>query len=684
MSAPATVIGLAQFTRGLNLTRQRFNNRKTRGGSVAIGARQRPAEAADWQIFPYAAGLLQAYAQRHAATRDRATFLPILHAPVSVEAAADALAAADLVAFSCYVWNIERSLAVARLVKQRRPETIVVAGGPQVPDHADAFLRDNPAIDLACHGEGERTFARVVDAAASRAWHGIDGVSFIEDGRFHHRPPAPRLKELDQVPSPYLEGVFDPIMAADPTRKWVMLWETNRGCPFACTFCDWGSAVASKVYQFDRARLEAELDWFADREGEFIFCCDANFGILPRDVELAQAAAAVKARRGFPRTLSVQNTKNATERSYQVQRTLADAGMNAGVTLSLQSTDAHTLKSVKRDNISLASFEELQRRYTRDGIPTYTDIILGLPGESYDSFANGVATIVERGQHTRTHFYNCSLLPNAEMSQPAYRAEFGIQTVRQAMIDMHGVIEPAEGDVTEYLEIAVATSAMPAADWVRTKVYAWAVDLLLYDRLLYLPLVVLYADRKIGVRAQVEALAAAPADKFPVVASVFNALAAHARSIQNGGPEYLPSAEWLGIYWPADQHALITLATTFKTDAFYEEAEAILSSLVADAEGRAALHDAMELNRHLLRLPFEVNDATLDLEHDVWRFAADAAAGRPATLERRPVRCTIRRTKPIWVAWEDWYEHVIFCQNQKATYLYPVEIEAVASTAGVA
>lgn len=683
MSA-SIVIGLVQFTRGLNLTRQRHADRKARVGAVAMGARQHTTEAKDWQIFPYAAGLLQAYAQRHAQSRDRMAFLPILHAPVSAAEAAEALSSADLVAFSCYVWNIERSLEVARLVKARRPGTVILAGGPQVPDHAEAFLRENPAIDLACHGEGERTFAHIVDRAPRRAWQEIDGVSFLDEGRFVHRPPAPRLKDLDQVPSPYLEGVFDPLIAADPLRKWLMLWETNRGCPFGCTFCDWGSAVASKVYPFDRARLEAELRWFAALEGEFIFCCDANFGILPRDVELARTAAEVKARTGFPLTLSVQNTKNATERSYQVQRTLANAGMNAGVTLSLQSTDAHTLKSVKRDNISLASFEELQRRYTRDGIPTYTDIIMALPGESYDSFASGVATLVERGQHTRMHFYNCSLLPNAEMSQPAYRAEFGIQTVRQAMTDLHGPIEPPPGEVTEYLEIAVATSAMPADEWVRTKVYAWAMDLLLYDRLLYLPLVVLHAHRGIGVRAQIEALAQASGDRFPVVASVFSGLAAHARAIQAGGREFLPSADWLGLYWPADQHALITLATTFKTDAFYAEAETILASLVRESKGRAALHDAVELNRHLLRLPFETNDVTLALDHDIWSFATAAAVSCPATLERGLVRCTIRRTRPIWVAWEDWFEHLIFCQNQKTTYLYPIEVELVAPVEGVA
>jgi hypothetical protein len=687
MSSNPLVIGLVQFTRGLNLTRQRFKGRKTTGGSVGRTVQQQPEESSDWQIFPYAAGLLQAYSARHAESREQMAFLPILHAPIGVGASVDALNGAAIAAFSTYVWNIERSLEVARAVKARRPSTLVVFGGPQVPDHAETFLRAHPFIDVACHGEGERTFAAVVDRAAGRLAGDIAGTSWLEGDRFEYRPPPPRMKNLDEVPSPYLAGVFEPIMAADPTRKWVMLWETNRGCPFACTFCDWGSAVASKVYQFDRARLSAELEWFAAHEGEFIFCCDANFGILPRDVDLAREAAEVKRRRGFPRTLSVQNTKNATERSYQVQKTLADAGMNAGVTLSLQSTDAHTLKSVKRDNISLASFEELQRRYTIDRIPTYTDIIMGLPGETYDSFANGVSTIVERGQHTRMHFYHCSLLPNAEMSQPAYREQFGIRTVRQAMIDMHGPIDPPEGDVTEFLEVAVATSDMPAADWVRTRVFAWAVDLLLYDRMLYLVLVVMYSRFGVSVRRQVEALAAADPARFPVIGSLFSTFTNHALDIQRGGNEYLASREWLGIYWPADQHALITLATTFKTDDFYAEVEEVLFALIRNGEAggdRSVLHDAVELNRHMLRLPFELNDLTLELQHDILGYVQAAAAGRAGALEPALTTYRIKRTRPVWVAWDQWYEHVIFCQNQKATYLYPIEMVSTEAPAGVA
>lgn len=663
------VIGLVQFTRGLTFTRQRFQGRRVRGGSIrGVVSASAPSESADWKVFPYSAGLLQAFVARHAESRDRLRFLPIAHGWSTVESTVNALASADVAAFSAYVWNIERSLAVARALKARRPETLVIFGGPQVPDKAEEFLRAHPYIDLVCHGEGERVFAAVIDRAADGDWSGIAGVSYLEGGQFVHHAPGARMHALDIVPSPYLEGVFNPLLDADPSQRWVMLWETNRGCPFACTFCDWGSAIASKVYQFDRDRLVAELEWFAARKGEYIFCCDANFGLLPRDVELAREAAAIKARHGYPRTLSVQNTKNATERAYQIQKTLADAVMNGGVTLSLQSTDLHTLEMVKRDNISLESFRELQRRYARDGIPTYTDMILGLPGETYDSFANGISNTIASGQHARIYFYNSALLPNAEMSQPESRARFGLQTVRQAILDLHGRLDGSEGP-PEFLEIVVGTNSMPADDWVRAKTFAWLTDLLHFNRLLVVPFVLLHRERGIAFRQLVETIADADPARYPVMAGVRHALDEHARAIRRGGPEFIASPEWLGTHWPADQHALITLATSWQTDAFYEEAASLLGSLARDLP----VTEAVELNRQLLRLPFELEDGELTLEWNLWEYVTAALGGSPVPLERRPTQYRIERTRPIWLGWDDWLEHVIFCHNQKATYLYPLK-----------
>src|SRR3989338_7461014 len=101
-------------------------------------------------------------------------------------------------------------------------------------------------------------------------------------------------------------------MKAHPGGQWLILWETNRGCPFSCTFCDWGSAVQSKVFTFDLSNVLRETDWFVEHKIEYVTCCDANFGILPRDLEIAKYMAEAKKKYGYPKTFSIQSTKNAT------------------------------------------------------------------------------------------------------------------------------------------------------------------------------------------------------------------------------------------------------------------------------------------------------------------------------------------------------------------------------------
>jgi radical SAM superfamily enzyme YgiQ (UPF0313 family) len=275
---------------------------------------------------------------------------------------------------STYVWNGRISLEIARRLK-RWPGIVIVFGGPHVPDQPEAFLRANPQIDSAVHNEGERTFLKHAGKLSRPRWPGCrcHGISMGPSRRalLCVIPTSSRARPR-RDPVAFLEGAFDSIMAANPDESWIGLWETNRGCPFRCTFCDWGSATAAKVTKFGEERLFREVDWFADKKIEYIFCCDANFGIQKRDVDIANYVAGVKKETGYPVALSVQNTKNATERAYLTQKILSDAGLNKGVALSMQSVDMPTLEAIKRDNISLGTYMELQRRFTADKVETYS------------------------------------------------------------------------------------------------------------------------------------------------------------------------------------------------------------------------------------------------------------------------------------------------------------------------
>ncbi|MEZ0369172.1 MAG: radical SAM protein, partial [Candidatus Sericytochromatia bacterium] len=430
-------------------------------------------ERANTQHLPYAAGLLQAYASKYATQAFE--FPQILCQRLPLSQSIELAAQADVFGFSTYIWNSEYSLALAKALKALRPEAPIFFGGPQVPDRAEEYLRKHRFIDACVHGEGEKVFLKLLESLPDRDWEDIPGLSWLDaEGRFHHNPPAERMVDLDEIPSPYATGVFDSLLASKSFFP-LAAWETTRGCPFSCAFCDWGSNIASKVRRHSVEYLKAEIDWFGANEISVIFCSDANFGILPRDIEIADALVETHQRTGFPKVVSTQNAKNVTERTYAVQQRISQAGLSNQVTLSLQSISPAVLKAIKRDNISLETYRELQRRFQRDGIETYTDLIVGLPGETYDSFVDGVGQIIAEGQHHWIWFYNVYILPNAELAQPEYRQKYGIES---AQIPFSEAFLPVYQEVREWEEMVIATNTLSRADWRRCRTFAWWVMIL--------------------------------------------------------------------------------------------------------------------------------------------------------------------------------------------------------------
>ncbi len=644
--------------------------------SVKVGLVQINNSFAGQNYLPYSIGLLQAYVQKKLLNKEQYQFLIPVYSRISVEEAIERLYGADIVFFSSYVWNIHISLKIAQMIKNKMPATIIVFGGPQIPDHSEPFLRKNRFVDLAVHGEGEATICSILENALSRCWGDIPSVSFLDRGNiFRQTHKTSRIKDLNEIPSPYLEGVFDPLMMAFPDEHWLILWETNRGCPFSCTFCDWGSANKSKVYQFDLERLFKEIDWIRDHEIEFVCCCDANFGILKRDREIVQYVADSKEKYGYPYALSVQNTKNVSEHTYQIQKVLAAAGLSKGVSLSLQSLDKKTLQYVKRSNISTEGFQELQHSFTADNIETYTDLIIGLPGETYESLVNGVSAIISNGQHNRIQFGNLAVLPNAEMGDPEYQKKYGMEIVETKIINMHGSMLKSN-EIGERQQLVVATLTMPRIDWVETRVFCWMCSLLHFDKILQIPMILLHKQGGIAYRVLIEAFLREEIKSFPVFDNIRSSFVETAANLQSGGPEYCHSEKWLNIWWYADELAMINICTENKLDAFYNEALQIFTLLLKENYVNipaSLLQESLTLNKHLLKLPFYTDDLEVELSYNIWDFYYNARKGIDVPIEEKPCCYLVDRASSTWSSWEQWCKEVIWYGNKRGAYLYSMK-----------
>ena len=523
---------------------------------VSVGLVQINNSFSNQNYLPYSVGILQAYAQKYLPRPEEYFFALPIYKRVPVDQAVRQLAGLDIVFFSVYTWNLNISLEIARHLKRGKKGPVVVFGGPQVPSTGIAgFLKLHKCIDVACHGEGEKAFLKILENFRTREWGAAPNISRLVAGKLKQVPLGGRTTDLTEIPSPYLEGTFGPLMKANPKENWVALWETNRGCPFSCSYCVWGAPTNKKLYARDTRELYREMDWFSANKIEFIFCCDANFGILPRDLDLAKRAAANRRKRGYPTALSVQNTKNSTLSVYNIYKTLADAKLSKGVSLAMQSANPATLRSIKRQNISQGTFQELQEKFSAAGIETFTDVILGLPRETYKSFADGVSGIISNCQHNRIQFNNLTILTGSEMAEPAYLKKYGIAAVDNKLINIHGSLAD-RAEVEETQRIVVATASMPTQDCVRIMVFGWMTGLLHFDKLIQIPLILMNKSAGLSYRELVETLLS-NSGSCPVLRGIRDSFSRKAwtyKRRRNSPPE-----KWLP--WQTDELEPIRLCT---------------------------------------------------------------------------------------------------------------------------
>ena len=317
------------------------------------------------------------------------------------------------------MWNLQLNFALAAEVKKRFPECVIVFGGPSVPKNAEEFLNTYSFIDIAVHGEGEIAFVEILEALLDQAdLKDIDGISFRDSaGEPVNSPDRLAKKELDELPSPYLNGVFDKYALRRDDYEYQAIFESNRGCPFKCTYCYWGNGPGKKSRHFGLDRIAGEVEWLGRNKIAYVFGADANFGMYKRDMEVAKLFAATKSELGYPKTFRVCYGKNAEDRILEVVKFLDKHGLAKGGTLSRQSNDPKTLENILRSNIKLGVYDRMQMEYNQAGVPIYSEFILGLPGETYTSFVTGIEDTLQAKMHGQLVIVSCTLLPNTLMAE---------------------------------------------------------------------------------------------------------------------------------------------------------------------------------------------------------------------------------------------------------------------------
>lgn len=337
----------------------------------------------------------------------------------------------DVLAFSVAAWNYHPFGAIAETYRQMRPDGWVIWGGNHVAHQARRAFRIYPAVDIVVDGEGEFVFADLLASRLAGESPGeldaIDGITFKrEDGDPIQTAPRERIQDLEQLPSPFLTGAL-PLATADGRFRYeAALMETNRGCPYSCGFCYWGGAIGQKVRRFSRERLREEAEMIASMKVETLALCDANFGMLPNDIEFVTDLIDIKRRYGYPQALESSWAKNKSAVFYEVVDRLNQAGLRTTFTFSLQSLNQDVLRHAGRRNMPINRWEELAGWLDEKGVICNAELIWGMPGETPQSFLAGYDELAKRV--SQISVYPLMLMPNTDYWDR--REEFGFISTR--------------------------------------------------------------------------------------------------------------------------------------------------------------------------------------------------------------------------------------------------------------
>lgn len=630
-------------------------------------------------FIPYSVGLLQAYCQNDLQIRDSYEFLPFLYRRDSVNEIAQKIGQVDILCLSCYMWNWRLNMALAACIRQKNENCMIIVGGPQVPDEAANFFKEHPAIDIAIHGEGEETFHEILlTYLQNQSFHLIRGLSYHDrqTGEVFSRGGRAEIINLDEIPSPYLTGTFNDLMVNDKA-DWVASWETNRGCPFTCAYCYWGRR-SQKVRKFSMMRLFDEIEWFGQNKISLVFGCDANFGIFNRDLILVKKLAETKKKYGYPPTFRVCNMKNSNAVVFSIEEVLHESYMAKGTSLSFQSLSPEVLHNVHRKNIKIDLFHELQTRYMKAGMPTYTEIIIALPGETYETFVSGLNTLLENGQHSQIHIYNCTILVNSEMGEEKYLKKYGIKTVEIPIFQQHVTPDTSDHHVIEYENIVVATDAMPLEDWRRAYEFAWAILCFHYLGIFQMIAILLYGAYNVSFRSFYEALIQCAKDRpQTLIGQELIALNAILDRVLKGigFDQFLP--EFGEVNWPPEEASFLRLSKNI--DVLFEEFGDFLTSFLRVNNIKfdpALIRDQLNYQRQrLVHYDDSHNpdhEFVMDLDYNLPEYINAVMKGEPCSLQRGRKKYHIVRNQDFNGDKHRFAREVVWYGRKGGKFLYSV------------
>jgi radical SAM superfamily enzyme YgiQ (UPF0313 family) len=410
----------------------------------------------------------------------------------------------DILGFSSYIWNSNLSYRACEYAKEKNKNALTIMGGPEFPSGTGAasfsqiikdecldYLKEKSILDYYCYSDGETSFSSVVQEYINSNFSTIKmrndniaangAMSLTNDKeKLLIGDPITRLgiknkvDGRDCVPSPYLNGALDKFL----NGKFIPSFETARGCPFMCAFCDQG-LDETKIVSYSTKRMTQELDYVAEKINKFsgtksIAFHDSNWGMYKKDLDLSDHILKLIDQYDWPGYIEISTPKNKRQQILDIDKKLKN---RVGIALSQQSMSEETLKLIKRENLKKDEYINFVKELESRGKICGCELIIPLPNETKQSYFESTKILLDCGVNIGT--YTLMMLQGAELGRVEAVKKYGMKSKWRLVPRDFG--EYRGKKIFDIEKVCIANNTMPYEDYLECRRFSFLLDFFSYS-----------------------------------------------------------------------------------------------------------------------------------------------------------------------------------------------------------